>query len=293
MAIAYATIEEVKQQAPDAFGTGVTYDLGLRAICARASRLIDKLCNRVFFPEVKTVYLNGPGARDLWIPDLLEITSVSISSDDGATYTAMVAADYLKLGGDNVDYDKTPYSLLRLDDHNGNYGYWYAGLRTAKIVGLWGYHDDYANAWEDSQDTVENTPNLASGASSITVNDADGLDIHGYTPRFQFGQLLKIESEQFLCRTVVAATTNTLAVAGAQHGTTAAAHATNTVITIYRPPELVKQATIAQALRWFKRGQQAFTDTGGIVELGTLLYTKKLDPEIETMLLDSGLRRRR
>ncbi len=289
---AYATVNELKRVSADAFASSTSYDSALAEMLTRASRLIDKLCNRIFFPEVKTIYLNGPGARDLWIPDLLAITSVSISSDDGATFTALAAADYLKLGGDNVEYDKLPYSLLRLDDHNGDYAYWYAGLRTAKIVGIWGYHDDYANAWEDTQDTVENTPNLASGATSITVNDADGADLDGVTSRFQVGHLLLVESEQFRAR-AVNTSTNALTVTGAQHGTTAAAHATNTAIYRWRPTPIVQQATIMQALRWFKRGQQAFTDTGGVVELGTLLYTKKLDPEIETMLLDSGLRRRR
>lgn len=288
---AYATVNELKRVAPDMFASSTSYDNALAEALTRASRLIDKLCNRQFYPEAKTIYLNGPGSRDLWIPDLLEITSVSISDDDGSTHTALVAADYLKLGGDNVEYDKLPYSLLRLDDHNGDYAYWYAGLRTAKIVGIWGYHDDYTNAWEDSQDTVENAP-LASGATSITVNDADGADLDGVTPRFQVGQLLLIETEQFRARATNTAT-NIVTVTGAQHGTTAASHAQNKAIYRWRPTAIVQQATIMQALRWFKRGQQAFTDTGGVVELGTLLYTKKLDPEIETMLLDSGLRRRR
>lgn len=49
------------------------------------------------------------------------------------------------------------------------------------------------------------------------------------------------------------------------------------------PAEIV-EATIIQTVRWFKRGQQAFLDTGAIVELGQLKYTKKLDPDVETLL---------
>lgn len=45
-------------------------------------------------------------------------------------------------------------------------------------------------------------------------------------------------------------------------------------------PDLVKEATIMQTAKWLKRGQQAFQDTGAIVELGRLTYTKKLDPEV-------------
>lgn len=50
------------------------------------------------------------------------------------------------------------------------------------------------------------------------------------------------------------------------------------------PPEVV-QTTIIQAARWFKRGQQAFQDTGAIVELGQLTYTKALDPDIAELIM--------
>lgn len=49
------------------------------------------------------------------------------------------------------------------------------------------------------------------------------------------------------------------------------------------PAEIV-QATIIQVMRWFKRGQQAYQDTGAIVELAQLRYTRKLDPDVETLL---------
>lgn len=50
------------------------------------------------------------------------------------------------------------------------------------------------------------------------------------------------------------------------------------------PPEIV-QTTIIQAARWFKRGQQAFQDTGAIVELGQLRYVKTLDPDVAEMIM--------
>lgn len=54
-------------------------------------------------------------------------------------------------------------------------------------------------------------------------------------------------------------------------------------------PSEVKQATIIQAVRWFKRGQQAFRDTGAIVELGQLTYTQAVDPDVAEII--SHLRR--
>jgi hypothetical protein len=60
------------------------------------------------------------------------------------------------------------------------------------------------------------------------------------------------------------------------------------------PPAIIVQATIMLAARWFKRGQQAFQDTGANAELGQLTYTKGLDPEMDKLLLKaSGLARYR
>jgi hypothetical protein len=50
------------------------------------------------------------------------------------------------------------------------------------------------------------------------------------------------------------------------------------------PPDLINQAAIIQCVRWLKRGENAFADTGAIVELGQLTHTKKLDPEVELIL---------
>jgi len=50
------------------------------------------------------------------------------------------------------------------------------------------------------------------------------------------------------------------------------------------PPEIVKKATAIQAMRYFKRAQQAYQDTGAIVELGQLTYTQKLDPDVAIMV---------
>ena len=56
-------------------------------------------------------------------------------------------------------------------------------------------------------------------------------------------------------------------------------------------PELIQQAAITQAARWFKRGQQAYQDTGAVVELGQLRYVKQLDPDIKQILYGAGFAR--
>jgi len=49
-------------------------------------------------------------------------------------------------------------------------------------------------------------------------------------------------------------------------------------------PDDVKQCAIIQCARWFKRGQQGFVDTGAILELGQLTYTRALDPDVSMMI---------
>ncbi len=50
------------------------------------------------------------------------------------------------------------------------------------------------------------------------------------------------------------------------------------------PPPDVVEATIVLAVRWFKRGQQGFADTGAIAELRQLRYVKALDPDVEELV---------
>jgi len=49
-------------------------------------------------------------------------------------------------------------------------------------------------------------------------------------------------------------------------------------------PGPVKEATIEQAARWYKRGQSAWADTVGSAETGVLAYRQAVDPDIAFML---------
>jgi len=49
-------------------------------------------------------------------------------------------------------------------------------------------------------------------------------------------------------------------------------------------PDLVKQVSIIQSVRWLKRGQQGFRDVGAIIELGQLRYAQALDPDLAALI---------
>lgn len=49
-------------------------------------------------------------------------------------------------------------------------------------------------------------------------------------------------------------------------------------------PSEIRELAIIQAARWFKRGQQAYQDTGAVSDLGQLQYVQRLDPDIAAMI---------
>jgi hypothetical protein len=116
------------------------------------------------------------------------------------------------------------------------------------LSGLWGFHERYQEAWVDSLDSVENIGGITSGATSITVNDADGDASDMGKTRFQAGQMILIDSE-FLYVTGVNTTTNTLTVQRGYNGSTAAAHDKDDVIYIWRPMPIVVKACV-RLVQW-------------------------------------------
>lgn len=54
-------------------------------------------------------------------------------------------------------------------------------------------------------------------------------------------------------------------------------------------PKRVQEACLAQAARWYKRGESSWADTLGSQDMGTLMFKKALDPDIEMMLVNGRL----
>lgn len=50
------------------------------------------------------------------------------------------------------------------------------------------------------------------------------------------------------------------------------------------PPTPILQATLTQTVRWLKRGQHGYQDTGAVAELGQLMYVQALDPDVAAVL---------
>ncbi len=54
-------------------------------------------------------------------------------------------------------------------------------------------------------------------------------------------------------------------------------------------PAVIQEATIAQAYRWFKRGQGSWGDALGNADMGLIMFKKALDPDIQMLLVNGRL----
>jgi len=272
----YASLVEIKRQlASDADASGFTtnYDTLLLAILEAGSRLIDAYCARHFYTKEETRYFDGAGGL-LLLDDVLSISSFKIDDDDDGTYeeTLTATTDYLL-------YPLNGYPKLRAEistDTDRDYSDFAKGMKNGvEIVGVWGYGDgESATPYEDSGDSVQDDSGINSTVTTVTVTDADN---------FAPGQTIRIESEQCYIQSYNT-TANTLTVKRGVNGTTAASHDKDTTIYIYQYPDLIKQACIIQAMRWYKRKESAFQDVVGNAELGQTIVYKSLDPDVRLII---------
>ena len=282
MANAYLTEYDIRNAMPDGVRTTTTkYNTLMRQLCERVSRYIDRYCQCTFYPSLETRYFDGSGTNELWIDSLFQMDEISMSGDNGATYTALVATDYILTRAGDYNTKKA-YNKILINESAGDYSVFSAGQRTIKITGIWSEHDDTAAAWEDSLDAVVNNP-LTAIATALVVTNADGVDAGGAIPRFAVRQLLRIEDE-YVEVVEIDYTTNTLTIVRARNGTTAVPHVLTTPIDIWQPPMPIRQAAIIQAVRQMERGFQGFGDARATPEIGQLFYLKAMDPEATALL---------
>lgn len=212
--------------------------------------------------------------------DLLEV--VSLVNGDGSS----IPADSYVVEPYNT-YPKFKIVLLGSSgaawapDANGNVE------KAIKLTGYFGMHDRYADAFEDSLDTVQDDP-LSASATTLTVSDADGVALDGSAQRFQAGQMLKLVTSAGLVEFVYVAavnnTTNTLTISRGYNGTTAVAHAQGEKIYIFRPMENVVHAC-TRLVAWAYRQKDADVfDKSVILGTGIKVVPSNMPPDVVSAL---------
>ncbi len=201
-----------------------------------ATAQIEHAIGRSFAPLMATRTFDYRSARTLLFRtgDLLELTTL-INGDGSAIDPAAI----ILLGGISG-----PFFGLELDVTKAFFVYQTTKTRALAASGVWGWHDDYPNAWRPSGDALTSF-GLSANGTTITVVNAAGADGWNNTPRFQTGQLLRIESE-YLHLVNVNSASNTLTVIRGANGSAAVPHGITLPISIYTPPVDVTDIT----LRW-------------------------------------------
>ncbi|MGB1285114.1 MAG: hypothetical protein ACPG7F_01160 [Aggregatilineales bacterium] len=145
---------------------------------------------------------------------------------------------------------------------------------TIRITGVWGYHEDYANAWEN-EDTLQ--ADITASATSLAVADVDGSDTWGETPRLSAGNLLKVNDEIMLV-TATDTAADTAAVRRGMQGTTAAAHTSGDTVSVWQLDTALRLMVARQvAAQYAKQGGYTDMDiSGGATQRGVSTFLPEL-----------------
>lgn len=271
--VPYETLDEYQNLEADEGGRSDEVAL-LRGFCTSASRMWDGSTRRRFYPRSEIRYYDHPpDARVLKVDDdLLEVTTFTTQNDN----EEVSSDDYYLMCG--TSYNLMPYDRLVMVTDGDMPVLLYADrLQKANaLTAIWGYHEDWAAAWQGSNDTVQDDP-LAAAATTLTVADVDGKGIYGIRPRFKVQMLLKI-GDEYLYATAKNASAQTLAVIRGVNGTTAAEHADGATIYIYQPMADVAHAVKRLAAWLYAQRNTPFAEQMASVEIGGTIIIPKAAP---------------
>lgn len=181
MGVWYATREDV-MRALDSKLTARNAGQVDRAL-ESASRDVEALCHRRFYPETATRSFDWPssqGARPwrLWLDDC-ELISVTTLTSGG---TSIAASDFFL----EPNRSGPPYSRIEIDlDSSAAFGGGDTHQRAITVTGLWGYRDD---------ETAAGTLTAAVSSTTVTTLSVTGAA----AAALGVGSVLRVDSERLL-----------------------------------------------------------------------------------------------
>jgi hypothetical protein len=203
-------------------------DAVIESLIEIASRRVDNLVGRQFYPRIETTNFDIPPDNVLWLDDdLLEVLSflngdaVAIANTE---YILKPSNAYPKYCLQMRDVSQTIF----VGDADQSYE------QVLDINAVWGYHEQYATrAWK------------ASGTISVAMADLTTLTISmtaGHSLEARGGQIIKIGTELFNSSGVVG---NVLTVLSrGDNGSTAATHLILAPVYVWQPMEEIKALTL-------------------------------------------------
>ncbi len=267
---AYADLATLKSDAYIGLETTDTdNDVQLRKLLEQSTIQLDKYTRRFFNTREETRFFDGVdwniGSRGiLFLPvDLLSVGTLKTDEDGDGTYENTFASTDFHLYPLN-DFPKTRIELNRFGDQT----HFAAGVQKGvEIVGVFGHGDGLsATPFFDSGNTTNGE--LDATETGVTVSATTGLAI---------GHTIRVESEQMYIQSISALV---LTVRRGVNGTTAATHTTGQTVNIYEYPAPIFQACLIMTMRAWERKDSAYQDIVGNPELGTLIASKGIDPDV-------------
>lgn len=228
---AYCTLAEFKQYITHASADlqpSASDDKLIERLVVRASRRIDDLMARRFYPRVETRSYDVPSGRDLWLyDDLLEVTTLTNGDDNtiaSTEYTLHPANEYPKYK--LVLTEATTY--LWEEDSSSN------SEQVIDVLGYWGYHDRYAtDAWT-SVGTL--------GAAWNSTTTLTATMTAGHTLAVGGGQVVKIDNELF--NSSSAGDTSLVVAKRGDNGSTAGTHASGATVYVWNYLEDINELAL-------------------------------------------------
>lgn len=262
---AYATVEDVKAALGLSSSGDDTFILNILKAVAEH---IDRLTGTRFVPWTGERRFDGSGTDQLFVPDLLAVTSLVVDDD------TLTTSDYL-LYPRNAPADGEPYTWIALDP-DGDYSAFDAGRDEISITGRWGYSED--------------TESLTTLAADITSSDTT---LTCPTGKAEMGQVLLIDSEQLFVTGVSAGSPNdTVTIERAQGGTTAAAHSSGATIYVYRAPWAIWYVAQKLAANYYRAKDVFGEQATALEELGRIRLNRAMTRDLYELLKPYINRRR-
>ena len=238
---AYATLAEYKSfvtSRGEAITSSAVDDGVIEMLLKAASRYMDTKTQRYYYPFIETRYYDVPRGSQVdprllrLDGDLLEV--ITLTNGDS---TSIPSTEY-KLHPRNI----TPYYGIRLND-NSAYRWASNGAgdihAVIAVAGIWGYHRQYAKAWE--------TITTANEALDATETGYDVTASAG----FVVGDLIRFDNEFGYVSST--AGSNTLTITRGENGSAAATHDTAINVKVWRPVDNLKEAVLEMTLFAYKR----------------------------------------
>lgn len=239
----------------------------LMFLIGQASRSIDTYTRRLFYPKRETRFYDYAESRQIRLDQEL-LSLETLKTQNGAS---TVASGVLFLATGR-EWNRPPYDRIVLKSNSGSVlNYSGTPQRANEVTGIWGYHEDYTNAWVDTGTSL--AASMAANAKTIELAGAGSAgtgasDANYDHPRVSPGDLLKIGDEFLFVSGGAASGNGTVNLRPAMHGTAGASHAAGASIARFAPEPDIQMACIEWAAWSFARQDTPFQSKQSFPQAG-------------------------